>query len=77
MRSLDLTCETEREFEYWYFGIKVGTLGACSLQDTLSRPAQCPCGQWLNSKNGIEPGQSVGVTEMPLLANFTPKGSWL
>lgn len=22
-RTLDLTCETERDFEYWYFGLKV------------------------------------------------------
>ena len=22
-RTLDLTCDSERDFEYWYFGIKV------------------------------------------------------
>jgi len=27
LRTLDLTCETQRDFEYWYFGIQVGPLG--------------------------------------------------
>jgi hypothetical protein len=31
LRSLDLTCETDRDFEYWYFGIKVRACGLCVL----------------------------------------------
>ena len=23
-RTLDLTCDNDRDFEYWYFGIQVG-----------------------------------------------------
>ncbi len=40
LRSLDLTCETEREFEYWYFGIKVGTLMAYPLHITPPHSAE-------------------------------------
>ena len=32
-RSLDLTCETDRDFEYWYFGIKARARGPfCALR---------------------------------------------
>ena len=31
-RTLDMTCDSERDFEYWYFGIKVRARPAVPLE---------------------------------------------